>query len=88
MLQRTRERTQDNLISAETVDGGKLEAATRKEDQRILVHIQDKDFGMYYLRNMKHFSVFPYTVISTRVEFGKTRKTRNCGRHILCRGTL
>ena len=44
MLQRTRKRTQDKLVSAETVDGGKLhEAATRKEDQTILVHIQDKD---------------------------------------------
>ena len=44
MLQRTRKRTQDKLVSAETVDGGKLrEAATRKEGQRILVNIQDKD---------------------------------------------
>ena len=44
MLQRTRKRIQDKLVSAETVDGGKLrEAATRKEDQRILVHILDKD---------------------------------------------
>ena len=32
-LQRTRKRTQDKLVSAETVDGG----------QTILVHIQDKD---------------------------------------------
>ena len=44
MLQRTRKRIQDKLVSAETVDGGKLrEAATRKEDQKILVHILDKD---------------------------------------------
>ena len=34
----------DQLISAETIDGGKLrEAATRKNDQRILIHILDKD---------------------------------------------
>ena len=34
----------DKLVSAETTDGGKLrEAATAKNDQKILVHILDKD---------------------------------------------
>ena len=34
----------DALVSAETVDGGKLrEAATRKSDESLLIHIADKD---------------------------------------------
>lgn len=34
----------DKLVSAETVDGGKLrEAATRKSDESILIQIADKD---------------------------------------------
>jgi hypothetical protein len=42
--QSTRKRKLDQLISAETIDAGKLrEAATRKDDQQILIRIADKD---------------------------------------------
>ena len=42
--QYTRKRNLDQLISVETIDGGKLrEAATKKNDQQILIHILDKD---------------------------------------------
>ena len=40
----TKKRKPDKLVSAETIDGGKLrEAATAKNDQKILVHILDND---------------------------------------------
>ena len=63
MLQRKRKRTQDKLVSAKTVDGGKLrEAAIRKEDQRILVNIQDKDCNVlevkYHQKCYKNYTSF------------------------------
>eukprot|EP00795_Rhopilema_esculentum_P003902 gene3902-15218_t len=44
IFQITKKRKLDNLVSAETLDGGKLRAAAiAKRDERILIQIEDKD---------------------------------------------
>ena len=41
---KSKRRKLDQMVSAETVDGGKLkEAATKKADESILIQIADKD---------------------------------------------
>ncbi|XP_046844143.1 uncharacterized protein LOC124438172 [Xenia sp. Carnegie-2017] len=61
----TRKRVLDKLVTAETKDGGKLrEAATRKEDRRILVHILDKECNAlevkYHSKGYKSYTSFLY----------------------------
>ena len=61
--QRTKKRKLDQLVTSETVDGGKLrEAATRKDDQRILLHILGNDCVAlevkYHKRCYEHYTSF------------------------------
>lgn len=73
-------------MSAETIDGGKLrEAATRKDDQRILVHILDKDCVAlevkYHKRCYERYTSFlshPTANDDTKVEEGKYSTSFEC----------
>ncbi len=40
--QKTRKRKLDNLVTAETVDGGWLREAAKKNDESILTHIKQR----------------------------------------------
>ncbi|XP_065062403.1 uncharacterized protein LOC135689181 [Rhopilema esculentum] len=58
--QKTKTRKLDKLVSAEALDGGKLrEAAKRKNDQKILIHIEDKDCVALEFKNHRCcFSIY------------------------------